>query len=117
MAFADRPKAQNEAAAMLWRAGLVGMRHDARIEQGRGLERIFMQKIGADQETLGFAQFSMGFERLFHLCGAHVENGDQIAVTTFEIFKYLDQLSRGRVGDRVEAPYRQYDWPGSYRSD
>ena len=55
MPFADRAQAQDEAAPAFRRAGLIGMGDDARIEQRRGFEGIFVQKIGADQLALDLA--------------------------------------------------------------
>ena len=42
----------------------------------------------------------MGLECLFHLCGASLENIEQIAVTAFKIFKHVAQLLCGRF--RIE---------------
>ena len=52
MPFADRAKTEDEATAAFRRTGLIGMGDDARIEQRRRFEGIFVQEIGADQLTL-----------------------------------------------------------------
>ena len=52
MAFAHSAQTENEPAAAGRRAGLVGMGNDARIEQCRRFEGIFVQEIGADQPAL-----------------------------------------------------------------
>ena len=74
MPFADGAKAQDESAAMVRRAGLVGMPDDAGIEQGRGLERILVEKVRPDQAALRLAQLGVGFEGVLHLRGAGLEN-------------------------------------------
>ena len=98
MTFADGAKAQDESAAILRRAGLVRMPDDARIEQGRRLERVFVEKIRADQATLRLVQFGMRLERIFHLRSARLEDLEQIPVTTFEIFEHFAQLLCGSIG-------------------
>jgi hypothetical protein len=59
MPFANRAKAQDESTAIFRRAGLIGMPDDTRIEQGRCLERVLMQKICTDQAALGSIQFGV----------------------------------------------------------
>jgi hypothetical protein len=77
---------------------------DARIEQSRGLEGVLVQKIRPDQSALRLIQFSMRFERLFHLIGARFEDIQQISVTAFEIFQHVDQLFRGSFGIKPKNP-------------
>ena len=104
MPFADGAKAQDESTAIFRRAGLVGVPDDARIEQGRRLERVLVEKIRTDQAALRLVQFGMWLERLFHLCGARLEDIEQIPVTTFEIFEHLAQLLRGSFGIEPKNP-------------
>lgn len=89
MSFADGAQTQDETTAIFRRASLVGVLDDARIEQGRGLERVFVEKICADQAALRCVQFGMGFQRVFHFCGARLEDIDQVPVTAFEIVEYI----------------------------
>ena len=98
MSFADGAEAQNESAAEFWRACLIGMPNDAWIEQGRGFERILVEKISSNQAALGLAQLGMGLERIFHLSGACFENVEQIPVTALEIFEHLAQLLCCNIG-------------------
>ena len=98
MPFADGAKAQNEPAAVFRRAGLVGVPHDARIEQGRRFERVLVKKIRADQAALRLVQYGMRLERLFHLGGARLEDLEQVPVTAFEILEHFGQLPRGSPG-------------------
>ena len=58
MAFAGRPKAQNDPDAPLSDVGLIRMRDDARVEKRRALERILAGEIRADQQLPGFGQFT-----------------------------------------------------------
>src|SRR4051794_24839591 len=101
MAFADGAKAQNEPAALLRCATLVRVAHDARIEQRRRLERIFVQKIRPNQPALRLAPCWMRIKDRLHLGGAGLENVDQVSVATLEVFQHVGQLSRG--GLRIEA--------------
>src|SRR5260221_8443301 len=49
MPFACGAQTENETQATFRRVRLVGVPQDAGVEQGRGFERIFVKKIGADQ--------------------------------------------------------------------
>ena len=104
MPFANGAKAQDESAAMFRRAGLVGMPDDAWIEQGRGFERIFVEKISPDQAALRLIQLGMWFERVLHLCGARFKNVEQVPVAAFEVFEHLAQLLRGSFGIEPKHP-------------
>ena len=104
MPFADGAKAQDKSTAVFRRAGLVGMPDDARIEQGRRLERVFVEKIRADQAALRLIQFGMWLERIFHLRGARLEDIEQVPVTTFEVFEHIAQLLRGSFGIKPKNP-------------
>ena len=89
MPFADGAKAQDESTAIFRGTRLVGVPDDARIEQGRCLERILVEKIRPDQSALRLVQFSMRCKRLFHLFGARLEDIEQISVTAFKIFEHI----------------------------
>lgn len=91
MPLADGAKAQNEPATMVGRARLVRMPHDAWIEQGRSLERVFVEKIGPDQATLRLIQCGMGFKSILHFRGARLEYIEQVPVTTPKVLKHLAQ--------------------------
>ena len=104
MPFADGAKAQDEPAAVFRCARLVGMPDDAWIEQGRGFERIFVEKIGPDQSTLRLAQWRMGLERLLHFRCARLENFEQVSVPAPEVLKHLAQLLHGRFGIKPKHP-------------
>ena len=104
MPFANGAKAQDESATMFRRAGLIGMPDDAGIEQGRCLERILVEKIGADQPALRLVQLGMGLERVLHLGGARFENVEQVPVAAFEVFEHLAQLLRGSFGIEPKHP-------------
>ena len=104
MPFADGAKAQDEPAAVFRRARLVGMPDDAWIEQGRGFEGIFVEKVGPDQSKLRLAQWSMGVERLLHFRCARFENFEQVSVPAPEVLKHLAQLLHGRFGIKPKHP-------------
>ncbi|BCH61272.1 hypothetical protein RvVAR0630_38960 [Agrobacterium vitis] len=73
MSFANRPQADDHPAASLRHAGLVGMRNDAWIEEGRGFERILVHEIRADQLSLLLAEAFMLGESILHRIGAQFE--------------------------------------------
>ena len=104
MVFANGAKAQDESAAMFRCAGLVGMPNDAWIEQGRGLERIFVEEISPDQTTLHLGQLSMRFECVLHVGGARFKNVEQISVAAFEVVEHLAQLLRGSFSVEPKHP-------------
>ena len=102
MPFADRAEAENEAQAAFRRAGLVGVRHDAGIEQGRGFERIFVEKIGADQLALDFGKGAVSSQGLFHVVGARLERRQQVAVPALEILQDVGELAGNGLGIECE---------------
>ena len=104
MPFADGAQAQNESTAIRRRAGLVGVPDDARIEQGRRLERILMKEIRTDQAALRLVQFGMGLERLLHFRCARLADLEQVPVTTIEIFEHAGQLLLNGIGIKPENP-------------
>ena len=48
--FPGGAQAENEAQRAGRQAGLIGVRNDRGIEQGRGFQRVFGQEVGADQQ-------------------------------------------------------------------
>src|SRR5580658_10032957 len=104
MPFANGTKAQDESAAIAGGASLVRMPDDARIEQGRCLERVLMKKICTDQAALRLIQFGVRCQRLLHIDGARLEDIEQVPVTTFEIFENVCQLLRGRFSIEPQNP-------------
>ena len=76
-----------------------GCGDDARIEQGRRFERIFVQEIGADQLALDLGEIGMRGEGVFHLVGARLERLQQVAVPALEILEHIGQLA----GDAVSG--------------
>src|ERR1041384_2986919 len=104
MPFAHSAQAQDESATVLRRARLVGIADDARIEQGRRLERVFMKKIRANQATPRLIQCDMRLKCLFHFCSTGLENLKQIPMTALEIFEYFRQLPGGSLGLELKNP-------------
>ncbi len=103
MAFADGAKAENEAQAAFRRARLVGMRHDAGVEQGRGFERIFLEKIGADELALDLGKCAVRGKGILHLVGTGLERLQQIAMPALEIFQHVRQLVAATVGSSAST--------------
>ena len=89
---------------MFRRARLVGVPDNARIEQGRGFERVFVEKIRTNEATLRLIQFGMGFERVLHVGGARFENVEQVSMAAVEVFKHFTQLLRGSFGIEPKHP-------------
>src|SRR5207248_8010624 len=104
MAFADGAKAQDKSTAIVRRAGLVGMPNDARIEQSRCLKGILIEKIRTDQAALRLAQFGMRRQRILHVCGAPLENIEQVSMAAFKVFEDVGQLLLGSTGIEPKNP-------------
>ena len=91
------------------------MPHDARVEQGRRFERVLVKEVRSDQAALRLVQYGMRLQRLFHLCGARLEDLQQIPVTAFEVFEHLGQLPRGSTGLKPKNPADDMVGPGFVR--
>jgi hypothetical protein len=89
MPLADGTQTQDEAAIVFRHSGLVGVPDDARVEQGRRFERVFVEKICANQATLRLVQFGVRRQGVFHILGTRLENIDQIPVATLEIVEHI----------------------------
>jgi len=75
------------------------MGDDARIEQCRRFEGIFVHEIGAHQPSLRLCEGRMGSKRLFHFIGARLEYLEQISMATLKVLENFGQLfvSRFRI--------------------
>src|SRR5579863_8388017 len=62
MPLADRAQAHDEPELPGAAAGLVGMRHDRRVEQRRALQRVLLSEIRADQALPGGAHPALSAE-------------------------------------------------------
>jgi hypothetical protein len=93
MPLAYGTETENEAHAASRRTRLIGVRHNAGVKQGRGFERILIQKIGADQLTLGSGKDSMRCESFLHFIRAGLERLQQVTMSTFEIVQDVRELS------------------------
>src|SRR5207248_6684948 len=91
--FADCPKTENKAQVAFWRSVLIGVGHDARVEQGCRLERIFVEKIGTDKLPLSQCINRTVCERSTHLARTDGELVEKIAVPSLEIFQNLGELA------------------------
>lgn len=112
MPLADGTEAQNEPTAICRCAGLVWVPHYARIEQSRRFERVFVKEVSADQTTLRLVEYGMRLQRLFHLCSARLEDLEQVAVATFEIFEHFGELARGNPVFELKDPADDMIGPG-----
>ena len=104
MTFANGTKAQDEAASSIWRASLVGMTHNTRIEQRRRFERVLVKEIRTDQVALCFCQHSMRFQCIFHLSGTRREDLKQVSMATLEVVQHILQLLLGGARLKFEHP-------------
>src|SRR5882724_2662624 len=104
MPFAYRTETENEAQAAFWCVRLIGVRYDAWIEQGRGFERIFAEKISADQLALGFCKDPMLCEGFLHLIGASLELLQQVTMSTKEIIEDIRELRGNGLGIECKNP-------------
>src|SRR3979490_2786933 len=104
MPFANGTETENEAQTTLRSVRLVGMRHDRGVEQGRGFERIFVEKIGADQLALDFGKAAMRRQSLFHDVGAPSDRLQQVAMSALEILQDIGELAGNSFGIKGENP-------------
>ena len=104
MPFPDRAKTQDEATPAFRRTGLIRMGDDARIEQRRRLEGIFMHEIGADQLALHLGENDMSSKGVFHFVGTRLERLQQVAVAALEILENIGQLVGCRLGIERQDP-------------
>src|SRR5258705_7915289 len=104
MPFACGAQTENETQATFRRVRLVGVPHDAGVEQGRGFERIFVKKIGADQLPLDAGKAAMRRQRLFHFVGARLERFQQVAMAALEILQHIGELAGNSFGIEGEYP-------------
>jgi hypothetical protein len=84
---------------------LVGMRNDGWIEQGRGLQGVFGQKIGADQEASLFGQLLIRPNRFADLLEAFQEQIPDSMVPLGELGRYF-------IEQRGDAVFRDRHNPG-----
>ncbi len=105
MPFPDRAKTEDEAPPAFRGAGLIKMGDNAWIEQGRGLERIFVHEIGADQLSLYLTESGVSSKGAFHFVGAPLEDLQKVAVATFEIFEDIGQLAGRRLDTERQNPF------------
>src|SRR3546814_5825474 len=85
VAFADRAQAKDEAAASCGDSRLVGVRHDAGIEQRGCFEAVLMKKVGADELTLRLREALVSCEGILHFRGAPFEYCGEVAVPVVEV--------------------------------
>src|SRR6267143_5137389 len=100
MSFAYGTETENEAQAAFRRVRLIGVRHDAGVEQGRGFKRIFVEEIGADQLALDVGKDAVSRQGLFHDVGAGLERLQQVAMPAVEILQDVGELAGNRL--RIE---------------
>ena len=89
MPLANRAQAEDESARSRGSPGLIGMRHDTRIEQRSRLEGVFVQEVRADESTLLLRETRMSGKGPFHLISARLEGREQIAVSPDKVFQDL----------------------------
>ncbi len=85
VSFPSGAQAENEPQRAGRQTGLVGVRHDGRIEQGGGFQRVFGQEIGADQQPSLFGHFLIRRQRLADLFEAFQEDVADLLVPLGEL--------------------------------
>src|SRR3984957_11070321 len=115
MALSDRAQAQYETSRALRRTGLIDVRHDARIEQRRGLKRILQQEIGTEQSALLSGKGGMCDKGRLRLVSARLKLRQQIAVAPLEVLEHLGQLPGGHLRLKPEHPAVDAIGPGLVR--
>src|SRR5579859_2541223 len=92
VSLADSAQAENEAQAACRYPRLIGVWHDARIEQCRRFERILVHEVGADELALNFGKGGMRREGCLHLVGTKLERLQQVAMPALEVLQHIRQL-------------------------
>ena len=77
MALARGTQAQNEPQRAWRKIRLVWMRHDGRIEQRRGFERVFMRKIRAEQQLALTMQNAVCSQSTAAICNGIIAEEDE----------------------------------------
>ena len=72
-------------------SGLVGMRHDGRIEQRRGLRRIFVREVSADERLPFRRGLRAVVQVMLHLREAVAENLFNLLVPVLKLAQHLAQ--------------------------
>src|ERR1700733_15230805 len=104
MSFPDTAQAENDPTTAGGRPGLIGVRDDAWVKQGGGLERVLVQEIGAHETALRDAKDGVRFQRRIDLGGARIHHFEQIAMAAREEFEDLRQLRGRYVGGQRHNP-------------
>ena len=89
VSFARGPQAQDETQRALGQPGLVGVGHDGRIEQRRGLRRILVREVSADEHLPFGRRLRAGFEMNHHLREAFAENIFNVFVPVRKFAEHL----------------------------
>jgi len=92
MPLTDCAQAQNESPTTDRSARLIGMAHDARIEERCCLEGILVHEVGPDEAALLLAEVRMVRKDNAHLIRARLKSLEQIAVTSAEVVEDICQL-------------------------
>jgi hypothetical protein len=87
--FTDSTKAQDKPASPGWRVGLIRMGDYAWIEKRGGFERIFMQKIGANELSLDWRERRVTLERVLHFIRAVFKDPQKISMSSLEVFEHV----------------------------
>ena len=82
------------------------------LNKRRRFERVLVKKIGSDQAALRLVQYGMRLQCLFHLCGARLEDLEQVPVTAFEVLEHFGELPRGGSGLEPKNPADDMVGPG-----
>jgi hypothetical protein len=91
MPFARGPQAQDETQRTLWQSGLVGMRHDGRVEKRRRLRRILVREVSAEEHLSFGRRRRVGFEINPHQLEAVAESFSHPFMSVREPAKHLDE--------------------------
>ncbi len=103
--FSSGAQAENEPQRSSLQARLIGVRDDGGIEQRRGFQRVFRQKVGADQEPSLFGHIPIRQHQAAHLFEAFQEAIVNVIVP-------LGKFSGDFIQQRADALFRQRHDPG-----
>ena len=92
MSFAHGAEAENEPPVAGWRAGLIRVGNDARIEECSRFESVFVHEIGANELPLHWRKGLVRPEGILHLICARLERFQEIAMAPLEVLEHIGKL-------------------------
>ena len=112
MPLSDTAQTQYNPDSIFWRATLLGVRDNARVQQCRRFERVLVQEKGTYETALGDTEDSVWLQRGLHVGGAYIEQVNEMIVAAGEALENAFQLRGGRLRRQRHHPIHDLVDPG-----